>query len=267
MSYRAGMLRTAGLVVTMVVALTACSPSASADAVTSSSAGTPAGVQAPTASSSPAAATSEDPVVEPAPTQAPGFTITTQTRPDLKRYQRFRYQEARAVGLSAEATTAVDAAVSALVTRTVAKAVREGKEDCLVGGGQCGSFDATLTQLSCRDGYLCISQDVSALWPSSAKTYRTAETLVFDVVTGRRVALEDVVSAARMKQFLSSVGDALARFQRRHGITTDDLPNRLKPADIESWAPLRRGIRVWFDEFSAAPGFFGVVDVRVPYPG
>jgi hypothetical protein len=184
----------------------------------------------------------------------------------VPRYQRFRYQTAVVTGLPDSAAAVVDAAIARLVNEAVDRAVAKGEDECLVGRGRCASFEATLEALSCRAGYLCLLQEVTAIWPRAAIPYRSAQTLVFDAATGRELELTDVVSTAEMPRFLTSVRKGVDRFQRRHSIRADDLPARLSPSDVHSWAPLRRGIRVWFDEYRAAPGFFGVVAVRVPYP-
>lgn len=267
------MRRTVSLVAVVTLGLAACSTGASAEASAEvpATAGTATATAPSTAASSDTAPTGEtapasEPVDSTGVVAAPAFTISTERRRDLPRYQRFRYQTAVATGMTPEAAASVDAAVARLVQAAVDRAVAKGEDDCLVGRGRCASFDATLTQLPCRDGYLCVLQEVSAIWPSAAIPYRTAETLVFDAATGEQVALTDVVPAAQMPAFLASVRERLDRFQRRHDIRGDDLPARLSPADLPSWAPLRRGIRVWFDEYVAAPGFFAVVPVRVPYP-
>lgn len=258
------MRRIASVTVVLVLSLAACSTEVSADSSTVGSSPATGATAEPTPTPTPTATATESATPSVDVEIPAGFAIANEKRRDLPRYQRFRYQTATATGLAPEAAAAVDASVSSLVTATVDRAVRKGEDDCLVGRGRCASFEATLTPLPCRDGFLCLLQEVTALWPASAIPYRTADTLVFDVSTGRQVALTDVVPTAQLPGFLRSVREAVDRFQRKHGVTRDDLPEQLAASDIQAWAPLPRGIRVWFDEYAAAPGFYGVVSVRVP---
>ena len=196
----------------------------------------------------------------------PAFAIALHTRSDVKHFDTFRYNTATAINVAPAAAARINTAVGAIVTRNVREAVANARFPCVAAPGRCGVLDATLTQLPCVGGYLCVQQFAEEYWPGAATSNQAVDALVFDPTTGATVPISEEVAPSQMRAFVASVRDAVRAYQVKNGFYDPIFMKLVKPSTMKHWAPLADGIHIWFDKYVAGPGIAGVVEVTVPYP-
>ena len=115
------------------------------------------------------------------------------SRTDLQNYGQFTYMTATTTGLTPEAATTADERIKGIVDAVVSAAVADDDGDCMEGETKCGYFEQTLKPISCRNGYLCLEQHVSAARVGMAISDEQVAVLVLDPKTGRTANLSEVV--------------------------------------------------------------------------
>ena len=201
-----------------------------------------------------------------APTSAPGFSIETHSRTDLKNYELFTFMTATVRGLSPDATATADERIRGMVDTAVNSALAADDGRCTDGVPKCGSFELALTILPCAEEVLCLKQDVNGAPVGSATSDQRVDVLVLDPKTGRAVDLTRFVPRGAKRNFVASVNDAVSLAQEQAGFYDPAFPNELTVGDFAGWAPLADRIQIWFSRYDAGPGAMGAVTVTVPYP-
>ncbi len=114
--------------------------------------------------------------------------------------------------------------------------------DCMEGEPKCGYFEQTLKPISCRNGYLCLEQHVSAARVGMAVSNEQVAVLVLDPKTGRTANLSELVKDSNREGFLAAVNDAVASLQQSEGVYESEEPPRpYVAADAPEMLHLRKG--------------------------
>jgi len=196
---------------------------------------------------------------------APSFAIEAHSRSDVPKYEKFTYDTATAVGVSDAAAARIDATISTAVSASVRRAVKASAR-CLANAAKCGVYEGQLVPVPCIGGYLCILNHVDGYNPGAATGYKEVDAFVFDPATGARVSVADEVTPAAMPAFVTSVKAQVEAYEKKHGFYNAFFVDFIRAKEIQHWAPMANGIRLWFDKYVAAPGYVGVVSLVVPYP-
>ena len=121
------------------------------------------------------------------------------------------------------------------------------------------STRATPTE-GCHRNYVCLSQVMVFTTPLIAGSITDVIAQAWSTKTGRPASLEDFVSPRDLPAFTSRVKAAIRKDACYYGFPID-----LKPeyASYGNWAPLDRGIAVWFPEY-----LYGcqIMSLRVTWP-
>lgn len=194
----------------------------------------------------------------------PALTIEEHARA-VRHFDPFAWDTATVTGVPAPAAGVIDGAIARVVRRDLAYARSNAGGRCF-GVSPCAAYVATVAQVPCVTGWLCVLHEREARWPGANGSDRAATSLVLDAATGRRMTIGQEVPASARPAFLASLDRAIVRAQREAGVYDPDLPPDVAFSDAQDWAPTPSGIRVWFDQYVAGPGVMGIVSVTVPYP-
>ena len=199
-----------------------------------------------------------------AATGRPHLTTKQHTRTDLPRYTEFRYQTGRMSGVPRPAAAAMDAAVNGSVAATV-KVLAAQPAACTPASKPCGAVVITLRQPRCLPSLVCVAQQNWNLPPGANDSEAWMTTFAFDARTGRRLALDDVVPAARQQAAADAARASLQAQLKADGMNPSDWSAPILPSSLKAWLPEPDGVHVWFAKYAVAPGVMGIVETVIPW--
>ena len=189
------------------------------------------------------------------------INVVTKT-PDVKYFGRFSYDSLTVTGPDRAMARKLTSKVRAFSLPWVERYRNpDAKTAKYLKRAQPAGFSTRATPTEgCHRNYVCLSQVMVFTTPLIAGSITDVIAQAWSTKTGRPASLEDFVSPRDLAAFTSKVKAAIRRDSCYYGFPID-----LKPeyASYGNWAPLDRGIAVWFPEY-----LYGcqIMSLRVTWP-
>lgn len=203
-------------------------------------------------------------ILVPAGAQARGsyeIDVVTKT-PEVRYFTSFSYSSLSVTGPDRAMARKLTAKVRAFTLPWVDEVRKaDAKTAKYLKRAQPAGFSARVTPTQgCHRNYVCLSQVTVFTTPLIAGSITDVVAGAWSTKTGRPASLEDFVAPRDLPAFTAKVKAAIRKDSCYYGFPID-----LKPeyASYPNWAPLDRGIAVWFPEY-----LYGcqIMSLRVAWP-
>ncbi len=194
--------------------------------------------------------------------QSVAIQIQAHSREDLKNFDTFTYQTAKALGLDDKGTTNANRNFNAFVNPVVNAAATNDKYECAIDEPQCGTFIQELTTPPCASTeYLCVRQEVGGIAPGAGTGQAFVTSLLLKARTGTKVTANDYFGLSLAKSFVAVVEHAATSVQLANDFYDNALPPHYTNSTLPAWLPQADGIHVWFNKYEVASGADGIVEI------